>query len=165
MNIQELQKLGHEFILDALTGLSSANGDELVCGTWTLKDVIGHLATFELLRLEFVQSYWDNALNLSTPILAMMQELGSSKFNDTQANRRKSEAYDDIIKEYVDSCNKVMELIMQVPVKMLKQKGMFTWYYPQLDGEDFLIHSGFAHKLEHGGQINILKTRLTGNYV
>lgn len=159
MQLIELQILGHEYLLDALNGLDATQDNQVVCGTWSLKDVLGHLTSYERVRNDLLISYVAES-PVATPFWDIITERGHLGYNDYESHRRKAENYDDILKEYLEFYKKNIELIPQIPHEKLMSIGTISWFYPQFDVEDFLIYSGLAHKLEHGSQINLLKTKL-----
>ena len=61
--------------------------------------------------------------------------------------------------EYNTAFERVTELLAQVPLETQRQEGLLAWYGAEYDLEDFLAYSFYAHKREHGAQINEFKNR------
>ena len=57
MNTNGILKYGHHTILEELNGLSEAEWLEPgVCGYWSVKDIVAHLASYEWLLVDVLES-------------------------------------------------------------------------------------------------------------
>lgn len=149
---------GHDFIVKALDGLDEAYVDsEGICGVWTVKDVIAHLASFELFFIDVLHTVLE--IEAATPAIDVMFKLGPQGFNDSEVEKRKGMSYQEVWEEYDTARKKATELWAQVPEEKQRQAGLLEWYGAEYDLEDFMVYSFYAHKREHGAQINIFKDK------
>jgi uncharacterized damage-inducible protein DinB len=155
MHGTDLLKYGHTFLVDALDGLDERHyNNAAICGVWTVKDVIAHLASTELRFVDILHKVLE--IEVATPTFDAMFKLGSA-FNDAEVDKRKAMSYQAVWDEYDKAQQKVAELWKQVPREKQQQTGLLDWYGSEYDLEDFLVYTSYAHKREHGAEINVLK--------
>jgi len=151
---------GHDFLLRALDGLDESHYDkEAICGVWTVKDVIAHLASHELVFIEILNTVLGNEVPM--PNMQAMGTIGPAAFNESEVDKRKSLSYREIWEEYDTAQQKVAELWVQIPEAKQHQAGLLAWYGDEYDLEDFVAYSFYGHKREHSAQINVLKDKLS----
>ena len=129
-----------------------------VCGVWSVQDIVAHMASYEGLLIEILNGVL--GIEVPAPFMQMMMGLGPPGFNDAEVAKRHDKAYDAVLKEYLDAYAKSTELLAQIPEVTQRQAGLLEWYGPDYDLEDFLVYTYYAHKREHGGEINAFKYRL-----
>lgn len=127
-----------------------------VCGWWSVKDIIAHLASYELALVEVLGNLVDGR---PTPTLKLFAR---KDFNDLQVGQRQNNTPVQVKAEYEDAHQKVRKLIAQVPVETRRRKGVLAWYGDEYDLEDFLVYSFYGHKREHSAQIAVFKDTLKG---
>jgi uncharacterized damage-inducible protein DinB len=149
---------GHDFLLRALNGLDKQYFDtEPICGVWTTKDVIAHLASHELFFIDVLHTVLE--IDAPKPSMDIMFQVGPGVYNDSEVDKRKSMSYQEVWEEYDTARQKVEALWAQVPEEKLRQSGLLEWYGAEYDLEDFMVYSFYGHKREHSAQINILKDK------
>jgi uncharacterized damage-inducible protein DinB len=156
MNAMDVLKYGNRTVLLSVEGL--AEEDWLtpgVCGVWSVKDIIAHLASFEHLLVDVLDSILHNA---DTPHLD--QWLTSEAFNDEQVAARSAKSVAEVLDEYTETHARNMELIAQVPEETLRQAGILPRYGREYDLEDFIVYSFYGHKREHTAQIDVFRDRI-----
>lgn len=159
MHGKDILNYGHDFLLRALDGLDEQYLEsEPICGVWTTKDVIAHLASLELCFVDILHTVLK--IDVSTPTLDTMFKLGPAAFNDSEVDKRKSMSYQEVWEEYDSARQKVAELWEQVPESKQRHSGLLEWYGAEYDLEDFMVYTFYGHKREHSAQINILKDKL-----
>jgi hypothetical protein len=152
---------GHKFFMDALDGLDMSHvEDPGVCGVWSAKDVVGHIGVGELALVEILEGLL--GFEGPRPVLQTMFEHGPATANDIEAEKRKDHSYTMVLNEYLAAYKRVTELLAKIPTEQFIESGLLKWYGPDYDLEDFLVYSYYAHKREHGAQINVLKDRVKG---
>src|SRR3982074_3224686 len=83
MNAVDILKYGQQTVLGTLEGLPEAAWEqEGACGVWSVKDIIAHLASYEMVLVERVNSFNGKS---PTPTLSNFIEMGS-QFNDAEVN-------------------------------------------------------------------------------
>lgn len=158
MHSNDILKYGHYFWLDALKDVDESHCDDSgVCGVWSVKDIVAHMASQELLLVEILQWVLNN--NSPTPMLERYRQMGPG-FNDDEVDIRKGKSYSEVMDEYTAAQAKTAELIEQIPLETQRKTGLLAWYGEVYDLEDFLVYTYYAHKREHGAQINVFKDSL-----
>ena len=86
MNAVDILKYGHLTVLQTLDGFPESAWDTPgACGTWSVKDIIAHLASYELVLVDVLTTLRGSG---STPVLNRFLELGG-QFNDAEVSSRK----------------------------------------------------------------------------
>jgi len=128
-----------------------------VCGIWSVKDIIAHLASFEHLLVDVVKS-----LTEDSPTLTLQRYLLNGSFNDNEVAKRADLSARQIWEEYASTHLHTLELVDHLPPDMYRKPGILTWYGDEYDFEDFIVYSYYGHKREHTAQINVFKDYLNG---
>ena len=161
MHANDILKYGHYFFLKTLDGIDEAHlNDGGVCGEWSVKDIVAHLAATELVLFDVLQWVQDN--NFPTPNLRSYGELREA-WNDIEVEKRKGMSYQEVLDEYNRLNAQNAELINTVPLDLQRKTGALSWYGDVYDLEDFIVYTFYGHKREHGAQINLFKDRLKGD--
>jgi hypothetical protein len=157
MNAVDVLKYGHQTVLRTIDGLPEAEWKTPgVCGVWSVKDIIAHLASFEYVLEEVLATFLDGG---TTPYLDQFKD-PSGQFNDTQVARRKDQSVAETLAEYNDSHARVMMLVTQIPEETLRQPGTLPWYGTEYALDDFIVYTYYGHKREHSAQIAMFRDRL-----
>ena len=157
MHINDVMKYGHGEILKAVDGLGFEHWETGgVCGVWSVKNVIAHLASHELIMIDTL-----NLVNgaSETPNLARFGELRAA-FNDVTVDERKSMSPEDTLAEYVQNAERAMQLAAEIPDETARKSGIFPWYGAEYDLEDMVAYGVYGHKREHSAQINVFRDSL-----
>lgn len=154
MNALDVMKYGNRTLMSGLDGLDQRYWDRPnVCGVWSVKDILAHLTSYELVLVEMLE--W--VLDESKPLATLQRMADGQKFNDTEVAKRKGTPPDQVLSEYQDAHTRVMELLSQVPEEKRRQTGAIPWYGLEYDLEDMLAYMFYGHKREHTAQINVFK--------
>lgn len=158
MNAADVLKYGHQTVQDTIADLPEAEWETAgVCGYWSSKDIISHLASYELLLVEVLGMFLDGG---DTPTMKTFGEVGPAQFNDDQVALRKNHSFQAVLAEYTDAHAQVMKRIVQIPVDTLRQVGTIPWYGPTYSLDDMLVYAYYGHKREHSAQIAVFKDTL-----
>jgi len=158
LNAQDVLMYAHRTVERSLEGLpEDAWYNPGVCGVWSVKDIIAHLASFEHLLVEVLRSLTDRV-----PTLTLQRYISNPTFNDEEVSRRKSLSAQQVWEEYASTHSHTLELVSQIPPEMQRQSGLLPWYGEEYDLEDFIVYSFYGHKREHTAQINVYKDYLKG---
>lgn len=161
MHAVDMMGYGHSFFMDALNGLDQSHvEDHGVCGDWSAKDVVGHIGASEGLLVDILNQVLGNTV--PTPFFDAVMKVGPLQFNDDEADKRKGHSYQQVLDEYQTAFTNSIQLLKGIPLEQQREKGLLAWYGDAYDLEDYLVYSYYAHKREHGAQINILKDRTKG---
>jgi hypothetical protein len=157
MNAEDVIKYGHRTVMHTIQGLPEAEIDVGgVCGIWSVKDIMAHLTSHELVLLDVFNSFLGVT---ETPHFDAYGRLGFA-FNDIEVDNRKDIAYSAIVREYEDAHAELSKAIARIPVETRRQAGTLPWYGAEYDLEDLIAYSNYGHKREHTAQINVYRDLL-----
>jgi hypothetical protein len=157
MNAEDVIKYGHRTVMHTLEGLPAAEIDVGgVCGIWSVKDIMAHLASHELVLVDILNSFLGVT---DSPHFNVYRKLGLA-FNDIEVEKRKGMTYSAIVREYEDAHAQLSKAIVRVPVETRRQTGTLPWYGAEYDLEDLIAYSNYGHKREHTAQINVYRDLL-----
>jgi hypothetical protein len=120
-------------------------------GEWRARDVIGHLAAFELLLAEVLAELRGH--EGPTPLLDEYRELGPEAFNDEEAAKRARTPAAALVAEYEQANAHVMELARLLPPEGFVLRGTLPWYGAEYSLDDFIAYGYYGHKREHCAQL------------
>ena len=157
MNAYDVLRYGHQTVEQAVAGLDKddwlAPG---VTGVWSVKDVIAHLASFEQVLVEILDSFLSPG---PAPTVDRFKQ-GQQRFNDYEVNRRRHLTAREVWDEYERGHLRTLELLAQISCAQLQENGALPWYGPEYDLEDFIVYSFYGHKREHSAQIGDYRDQL-----
>ena len=157
MNPSDVLKYGHSFVTRTIDSLPLTNLEaEGVCGVWSVKDIIGHLAFYEHLLTEVIAPF--AGLNME---IKLLPQSANPDFNDVQAASRKHLTPAQVLAEYTDTFIYNQEQVVpKVPAAKWSEVGTLPWYGAEYSLDDYIVYSFYGHKREHCGEINVFKDRL-----
>ena len=158
MNAVDVLKYGHQTVQQTVDGLPAADWDTPdVCGVWSVKEIIAHLASFEQMLIEVLNSLLGNQEHM--PTLDRFGQ-GHQQFNDAEVAARRDHTADQVWAEYNQSYALAVELMARIPEERRRLNGLLPWYGEQYDLEDFIVYTFYGHKREHGAQIAVFRDKL-----
>lgn len=157
MNALDVMMWGHRTVVRTLNSFPEEEWyTQGACGYWSVKDLVSHLASFELMLVEALE----NCLQPGETSLLDQFIADGQAFNDEQVDRlradRKMEA---VLEEYTTAHKRVWAVAEQISPEMWEREGIFPWYGKEYDLEDFVVYSFYGHKREHCGQIQVFRDR------
>jgi hypothetical protein len=159
MNAADVLRYGHQTVLGTLQGLPEREWETAgVCGVWSVKDIIAHLASFEWVLVDVLAACLEAG---STPHLD--EFVSAPDFNDAQVERRRGETPQRALAEYEDAHSRVMRLVSRVATDTLRRPGTLPWYGVEYDMEDLFVYAYYGHKREHSAQIAVYADGLKGS--
>ena len=149
MNASELLEKGHMMVIQAVDGLPELQWDVPgVCGDWSVKDIIAHLASYEHVVLDVLNTFSGKE---PTPyVLRFISQ--TQEFDDAEVAARKYATAQQVIDEYQDTQVRTTPLLEQIPPERMQQPGTMPWYQQDLSLVDF-INRMYEHTREHCDQI------------
>ncbi len=157
MNAKDVLHYGHDFVTRNLVDLPMSHWDtENVCGWWSTKNIIAHLASFEDVLIEVLQGFLGGG---PAPHLTA-HNADPGKFNDDEVAERKARTPAQVFDEYCARHAETMALIARIPAETIRQPGTLPWYGPDYSLDDFIVYQYYGHKREHTSQINVFKDLL-----
>ncbi len=160
MNANDVLYYGHGTVVRTLEGLPH----ELwltpgVVGYWSVKNIISHLASFEMVLIELLGALPDGR---PMPTIERFKTNGQA-FNDIEVDQKRADQSPaDAWAEYLANYQRALSLLEQIPVADRRRVGALPWYGPEYDLEDFLAYTFYGHKREHCAQIMVYRDTLAG---
>jgi hypothetical protein len=155
VNPADLLRYGQATIDELIDRLHPDAWQAIALGTWTTKDVVGHLGAFEVRFAEVLAGFAgeEPATNL--------RAVSPATFNDDQAAIRSEWSVEMVVTELRDAHRLTMSLIGQIPSETWREVGTIAWYGPEYSLDDLLVYSMYGHKREHGPQIEAVLERIS----
>lgn len=158
MHSLDMLEYGHQMVLTTLLGLDEFQVNRPdVCGQWSVKDIVAHLASFEAVLLDVLTSL---TTDQPTPTLDRWTA-DAEAFNDAEVARRSRRTFDEVLDEYIALHHAVIDQLIRTPQARLRERGALPWYGDCYDVEDFIAYSFYGHKREHCAEINVFRNHIT----
>ena len=158
MNASDILIYGQGTVLQAIEGFpESAWETPGACGVWSIKDIIGHLASYEHVMVDVLSAFVGGG---PTPYLNKYTEPGGG-FNDSEVALRKGKTVSEVLGEFNDTHAQVISLAARIPVETFRQTGTLPWYGMEYALDDFIVYTQYGHKREHSAQIAAFRDHLT----
>ena len=160
MNPADILKYGHLTFKNTLEGAPQSTWEVGgVCGVWSVKDIVAHLASYEHMLEEVLAPF--AGLNIEMPILTQIGQIGSEAFNDVQVDMRKRLSPSEVLADYENTCMHIMsDVVPKIPAETWSKVGTLPWYGAEYSLDDYIVYTFYGHKREHSAQINVYKDTL-----
>lgn len=157
MNASDILKYGHLTVLKTIEPLPDSEWETPnVCGIWSSKQIMAHLASFEHMLEDVLNTFFGEDFG---PTLSSYAELGLA-FNDVEVASRDKHSPTQVLEEYAEWQSRNMTTLSKIPPDMLSKVGTMPWYGNEYSLDDFLVYTFYGHKREHMAQINVFKDLL-----
>jgi hypothetical protein len=151
MNARDILERGHQVVMRAVDGLPDADWEiGGVCGVWSAKDVVAHLAAYEHVLAEGLGLF--SSPGTATPHLDEYRSQWPA-YNDDKVSERQAKPSREVLAEYVDAHARTAMALEQIQADKLREVGTAPWYDAQGSIDDFVVRLGYGHKREHADQI------------
>lgn len=162
MNTMDVLRYGHHTMMDAIEDLPADAWEQPgACGVWSVKDIFAHLASFERVLVDILQSLLQE--DIPTPVLERFIT-DYEQFNDREVQIRQDQSPQAVLEEYQAYHAQAMGLLAQIPPKLFQCNGVLPWYGPDYDLDDFLVYTYYGHKREHSAQILAFRDRIAAGH-
>jgi len=157
MNPQDVLKYGHRTVMRTVEAFPPEQWyTPGACGRWSVKDLVAHLSSFELVLAEALE----NCLSPGPTPLVDRFAAGGQAFNDEQVDRlRKDWKMEAAMDEYLSAHRRVWAAAGRLAPEVWEQEDIFPWYGAEYDLEDFVVYTFYGHKREHMGQVQVFRDR------
>lgn len=157
MNAADIIKYGQGTALRAVEGLPEGDWTTGgVCGIWSVKDIIAHLASYEQVLAEILTTAVSNG---PTPYLDRFTDRNGN-FNDTEVAARSNLSVADTLAEFNEAHARVVTALAALPTETLRQPGTIPWYGAEYALDDLIVYAYYGHKREHSAQIAVYRDGL-----
>ena len=159
MNADDVFRYGHLTLLGCVDGFPDAFWEsEGVCGYWSAKDVIAHLASYELATGDLFAGILGEEPGLTLDLLLSR----GADFNDDQVEQRRGQSAAETLAEYSAAHERAATSLARIPIEQRRVAGIVPWYGAEYDLEDIITYMSYGHKREHSAQIAEFLFGLTG---
>jgi hypothetical protein len=158
MNADDILKYGHDFVMRHLAHFPEGEWETPnVCGWWSTKQIIAHLASFEHLLVDVLNAQLGAE---PRPTLQRMFEIGPARLNDVEVAERDGWTAQETMADYRETCEQTMALLGRIPLSARRRAGALPWYGAEYDLEDYIVYTFYGHKREHTAQVNVFLDRV-----
>ena len=147
MNPLDILRYGQRDIDTLIDRLEPADWGAIALGTWTVKDLVGHLGAFEVRFVEILSMFLGEE-----PSSGLWRE-PTATFNDDQAAIRRDWPPEAIVDELRTAHDRATGLASRIPAERWREVGTIAWYGPEYSLDDLVVYLVYGHKREHGPQI------------
>jgi uncharacterized protein (TIGR03083 family) len=152
MNAQDVLRYGHLTVLRSIEGVPFSEWERPgVCGRWSVKDILAHLASYEHVLVDVLNGLLDGG---PTPALDRFRAEG---FNDNEVNQREGNSPEEVLAEYTAVHQQTLALAARIPAERFRQNGALPWYGAEYDLDDFITYTFYGHKREHMAQVEYFR--------
>ena len=123
------------------------------CGTWSVKDLVSHLGSYELVLVDVLRSLVNGG---PTPHLDRFVQQGAD-FNDAEVDARRDRSFADVMTELGDAHEETLRLIAALRPEDLRRTGTIPWYGDEYAVDDLICYQYYGHKREHAAQIAMFR--------
>lgn len=154
MHTLDVLKYGHLTVLHTVRDLPDDDWyTPSVCGVWSVREIIAHLASFEYALVEALSVARGGPTG---PHLADVLRDGQA-YNDVQVAARAGLSAAETLAEYESVQAQTMELTAALPSSLFFNTGFLPAYGMEYDLEDYIAYSFYGHKREHSAQIGVFR--------
>ncbi|GIK28739.1 MAG: maleylpyruvate isomerase N-terminal domain-containing protein [Chloroflexi bacterium] len=148
---------GNKTFLAALEGLKHDHWlTGGVCGVWSVKDIVAHMACYELLIGDVLGTFTGAAEH---PMLDRKAAMGEA-WNDATVAERRHLTAQAALDEYLAAYAQKMARAEAVGAAKLAEVGTIPWYGEKYALDDYLVYTDYGHKREHAAQIMVFRDTL-----
>lgn len=154
MHALDVLKYGNLTVLHAVHELPEADWNTPdVCGYWSVREIIAHLASFEHVLLDALR------VARGEPMGGHLAEFlrDGQAFNDTQVPARAGLSPAQTLAEYETTQARTMALAAELSPNLFINTGFLPAYGMEYDLEDYIAYSFYGHKREHSAQIAVFR--------
>jgi uncharacterized damage-inducible protein DinB len=149
MNAYDTLEKGHLLVIQTVNDLPEAQWDVPgACGNWSVKDIVGHLVSYEHLVVDVLNTFTGAA---STPRLDSFIH-NRDEFNATEVKAMRYHTAQQVITEYQDLQVQSTSLLGQLPAETIQRPGTLPWLGAERSLAD-LVNLVYEHTREHCAQI------------
>jgi DinB family protein len=153
MNPRDVLMYGQRTIDELIDRLGPDDWEAIALGTWTTKDLVGHIGAFEVRFVEILSRFLGEE-----PTTSLWQQ-PLETFNDDQAEVRRDWSVQAIVGELRDAHAATMALVSRIPAERWREVGTIPWYGPEYALDDLAVYLMYGHKREHAPQLEAVLDR------
>ena len=156
MHAIDVLTYGHAMILDTVERYEPDDWSLLALGTWTAKDLLGHLGAFEVRFADVLATF------VGAEATSGLMDADPSTFNDEQAAVRVGWTVQAVLDEYLTAHEQAMGHARALDPARWQEVGTIPWYGPGYSLDDLVVYTMYGHKREHDPQLSAALERRAG---
>jgi uncharacterized damage-inducible protein DinB len=157
MNAIRIIERGHQNFLDIIKDLPEKDWTEgFATSSWTVKDIVSHLATYEALQAETFQKFLD--VSAQTPLTDQKAKAPFLKFNEDISERDQQKTWQEVLTEYMGGYTKLRKIIGTISSETVVKPATLIWYNEPSSLDD-VVALNFGHKKHHLAQIKLFRQK------
>ena len=155
MNAVDVLMYGQRMVVATIDRFRADDWERIALGVWTAKDLLGHLAAFEVRFADVLAPF------VEAPVETDLVAADPATFNDDQAAIRKDWPIDRVTDEFLKAHERAMRHAHALPVERWREVGTIPWYGPEYSLDDLVVYQLYGHKREHDPQLSAVLDRRT----
>ena len=148
MNAVDIVRYGHATVLQSIGRVPDEKWERPgACGVWSIKNIVAHLASYELALGELLVCFIERTPRTFAPPV-------DADFNDREVARRQALTPAATLAEYTMAYERVISRLPQLTPETLRETGTLPWYGAEYALDDYLVYAFYGHKREHAAQVD-----------
>lgn len=148
MNAVDVLMFGQRTVMRTVARYGPDDWSRIALGTWTAKDLVGHLGAFEVRFADVLATILDE------PVTSDLLGRDPATFNDDQAAIRRDRAVEAVLAEFTEAHERAMSFARRIEPEVWRQVGTIPWYGPEYALDDLVVYTMYGHKREHDPQLS-----------
>lgn len=148
MQTLDVLRFGQRTITATIARYGNDDWARIALGTWTAKDLVGHLGAFEARFADTLAGF------VGEPATTGLMDAPTATFNDDQAAVRADWTIEAILAELTDAHERVMAYAERIPEATWREVGTIPWYGAEYSLDDLVVYQQYGHKREHDPQLS-----------
>ena len=153
MQTLDVLMYGQRTIRSTIDRFGADDWGRVALGVWTGKDLLGHLAAFEVRFADQLAPF------VGAPVESDLPSADPRTFNDDQAAVRKDWPVEKVMAEFLEAHERVMRHARAISAEVWREVGTIPWYGPEYSLNDLVVYQQYGHKREHDPQLGAVLER------
>ena len=156
MNAVDVLMYGQRTVMATVDRYRPEDWSRIALGTWTAKDLVGHLGAFEVRFADVLAAF------VGEPVRTDLTTADPATFNDDQAAIRRDWTIEAVLAEFTEAHERAMTFARRIRPEQWRQVGTIPWYGPRYALDDLVVYTMYGHKREHDPQLGDALERRDG---
>jgi hypothetical protein len=153
MQTLDVLMYGQRTIRSTIDRFGADDWGRVALGVWTGKDLLGHLAAFEVRFADQLAPF------VGAPVESDLPSADPRTFNDDQAAVRKDWPVEKVMAEFLEAHERVMRHARAISPEVWREVGTIPWYGAEYSLNDLVVYQQYGHKREHDPQLSAVLER------
>lgn len=148
LNAIDVLTYGQRMVMSTVERYGPDDWSRTALGTWTAKDLLGHLSAFEVRFADILATFAD------APVVSDLLTADPETFNDAQAAIRVDWTIDQVVDEFTSAYDRAIGHAAAISAERWREVGTIPWYGPEYALDDLVVYLIYGHKREHDPQLS-----------